>query len=56
MTLAIVFALAGLGIYLVAREMGYERACRDIDALLAAREQSVVAREARKRCQPGRYR
>jgi hypothetical protein len=60
MTLVICICLAALGIWIVARESGYERGWDDaeesINELLAAREKSVVAREARKRCEVGRVR
>ena len=60
MTLAFLIALTCLAIWIVARqdgfEAGYDEAVEDVEALLAAREKSVVAREARKRCQVGRPR
>jgi hypothetical protein len=60
MTLVVVVALAGLALWIVAKEhgweKGYDEAIRDTEQLLAAREKSVVAREARKRCQVGRAR
>ena len=60
MTLALLIALTCLALWIVARQSGYERGWDDaeesINELLAAREKSVVAREARKRCQVGRAR
>jgi hypothetical protein len=60
MTLVLMICLAGLGIWLVAKQSGYEKgwddAVEDVEALLAAREKSVVARESRKRCEVGRVR